>query len=54
MYESTTNNSRLDKALLIWRAGQPFFVRKDFEQPASAEQVRKLREFSSDLSRALE
>lgn len=38
---------------LIWRGDQPFFVGKGFEQPASAEQVEKIRAFASDLERAL-
>jgi len=40
-------------AALIWRGDQPFFVGKGFEQPASAEQVQKIRSFASDLANAL-
>jgi hypothetical protein len=41
-------------AALVWRGDQPFFVGKGFEQPASAEQVQKIRSFASDLSNALQ
>jgi hypothetical protein len=40
-------------AALIWRGDQAFFTGKGFEQPASAEQVQKLRAFASDLGKAL-
>ena len=40
-------------AALIWRGDQPFFVAKGFEQPASPEQVQKIRSFASDLANAL-
>jgi hypothetical protein len=40
-------------AALVWRGDQAFFVGKGFEQPASAEQVEKLRAFAGDLGRAL-
>jgi hypothetical protein len=40
-------------AALIWRDDQAFFVGKGFEQPASAEQVQKIRAFASDLENAL-
>jgi hypothetical protein len=40
-------------AALMWRGDQAFFVGKGFEQPASAEQVEKLRAFAGDLGRAL-
>jgi hypothetical protein len=41
-------------AALIWRGGdQPFFVGKGFEQPASAEEVQKIRSFATDLASAL-
>ena len=38
---------------LIWRGDQAFFVGKGFEQPASSEQVEKIRAFASDLASAL-
>ena len=38
-------------AALIWRGDQAFFVGKGFEQPASAEQVQKLRAFAADLEK---
>ena len=40
-------------AALIWRGDQAFFVGKGFEQPASPEQVQKIRSFASDLANAL-
>ncbi len=40
-------------AALIWRGEQAFFVGKGFEQPASAEEIRKLRAFACDLEQAL-
>ena len=40
-------------AALIWRGGQAFFAGKGFEQPASPEQVQKIRAFASDLENAL-
>jgi hypothetical protein len=41
-------------AALIWRGDQPFFTGKGFEQPASPEQVQKIRAFASDLANALQ
>ena len=41
-------------AALVHRDGAPFFVAKDFEQRATAEQVTVLRAFQADLERALE
>jgi hypothetical protein len=38
---------------LIWRGDQAFFVGKGFEQPASPEEVQKIRAFASDLKHAL-
>ncbi|HYL77832.1 MAG TPA: hypothetical protein VEU96_26700 [Bryobacteraceae bacterium] len=38
-------------AALIWRAGQPFFIGKGYDQPATAEQVQKLRAFTADLDK---
>jgi hypothetical protein len=38
---------------LIWRGDQACFVGKGFEQPASSEQVEKIRAFASDLASAL-
>ena len=40
-------------AALIWRGDQAFFAGKGFEQPASSEQVQKIRAFASDLENAL-
>jgi hypothetical protein len=40
-------------APLTWRGDQAFFTGKGFEQPASKEQVQKLRAFASDLENAL-
>ena len=40
-------------AALIWRGDQAFFTGKRFEQPASPEQVQKIRAFASDLAAAL-
>ena len=40
-------------AALVWRSGLPFFVGKGFEQPATADQVRDLRKFTTDLEAAL-
>ena len=40
-------------AALIWRGDQAFFVGKGFEQPASPEQVQKIRAFAADLTNAL-
>jgi hypothetical protein len=40
-------------AALIWRGDQAFFTAKGLEQPASAEQVQKLRAFGADLEKAL-
>ena len=40
-------------AALIWRGDQAFFACKGFEQPASPEQVQKIRAFASDLENAL-
>jgi hypothetical protein len=40
-------------AALIWRGDQAFFAGKGFEQPASPEEVQKIRAFASDLEGAL-
>ncbi len=40
-------------AMLVWRQEEPFFVLHKNETPASAEQVAALRQFASDLERAL-
>jgi hypothetical protein len=40
-------------AALIWRGDQAFFAGKGFEEPASTEQVQKLRAFGADLENAL-
>ena len=40
-------------ALLVWRDGSPFFVGRNIEQPAAAEQVTQLRAFAGDVERAL-
>jgi hypothetical protein len=41
-------------AALIWRGDHAFFTGKGLEQPASPEQVQKLRAFASDLANALQ
>lgn len=38
---------------LIWRGGDPYFVAKGFEQPATVEQVDQLRAFQKDLQESL-
>jgi hypothetical protein len=40
-------------APLVWRSAEPFFVLKDFTEPASPAQVDSLRRFSTDLAKAL-
>jgi hypothetical protein len=40
-------------AALIWRGDQAFFAGKGFEQPASADEVQKIRAFATDLANAL-
>ena len=40
-------------AALIWRGDRAFFAARSFEQPASPEQVQKIRAFASDLEIAL-
>jgi len=40
-------------AALVWRTDQAFFVGKGFEQPATAEQVQKLRNFARELEQAI-
>jgi len=40
-------------AALVWRGDRGFFVGKGFEQPATEEQVQKLRAFAKDLERAI-
>jgi hypothetical protein len=40
-------------APLLYKGGQPFFVAKGFEQPASEDQVSELRRFQADLRAAL-
>jgi len=40
-------------SMLMWRGEKAFFVAKQHEQEATAEQVEALRRFSSDLERAL-
>jgi hypothetical protein len=40
-------------AALIWRGDQAFFIGKGFEQPASPDEVQKIRAFASDLANAL-
>jgi hypothetical protein len=40
-------------AALVWRGGQGFFVGKGFEQPATEEQVRKIRAFATALEQAI-
>ena len=40
-------------AALIWRGDAAFFVGKGFDQPATPDQVSKIRAFASDLAAAL-
>lgn len=40
-------------AALVWRRGKPYFLAKDFVQPATEGQIAKLREFAADLRAAL-
>jgi hypothetical protein len=40
-------------AALVWRADRAFFQGRGFEQPATDEQVQKLRSFALDLERAI-
>jgi hypothetical protein len=40
-------------AALVWRGSEARFAGKGFEQPASPEQVQKIRAFSADLENAL-
>jgi hypothetical protein len=40
-------------AALIWRDGSAFFVGKGIELPASPEQIKLLRDFTTDLTAAL-
>lgn len=40
-------------AALAWKGADAFFVAHSFEQPATAEQVAKLRAFERDLREAL-
>lgn len=40
-------------AALVWRGDQGFFIAREFQQPASAEQVQQIRSFATDLAGAL-
>ncbi|MGH9719341.1 MAG: hypothetical protein ACRD8O_03960 [Bryobacteraceae bacterium] len=40
-------------AMLIWRGERGFFVAKNFEQPATDNQIQRLRKFDGDLKTAL-
>ncbi len=40
-------------APLVWRGTQPWFVAKGFEQPATEEEIERLRSFQTDLESAL-
>jgi hypothetical protein len=40
-------------APLVLRGAAPFFVAKGFEEPATAEEVEKIRRFQADLKYAL-
>jgi hypothetical protein len=40
-------------AALVWRAGEPWFVARGFEQRATPEQVTSIRSFANDLEYAL-
>lgn len=41
-------------AALLWRGDRGCFVARGFEQPASPEQVEKIRSFATDLAQALQ
>jgi len=40
-------------AVLVWRAGEPWFVRKTFERLATTEEVATMLHFAADLEAAL-
>lgn len=40
-------------AALIWRGANPYFAARDFQRPATNEEVETLRTFSADLEAAL-
>ncbi len=40
-------------AALVWRSGRAYFVARGFEQPATDEQVKKIRTFADDLENVL-
>ncbi len=40
-------------AALVWKSEVPWFVAKDFEQRATADQVSSIRNFANDLQYAL-
>jgi hypothetical protein len=41
-------------AALVWRAGTPWFMARDFEQRATDDEVVKIRKFAHDLEYALQ
>ena len=41
-------------ACLVWRGTDAFFVAKNFEQQATAEQISGLRQFDAELRQALQ
>jgi hypothetical protein len=40
-------------APVMWRHEQAFFVLKDFEEPATSDQIAQIRSFQRDLEAAL-
>ena len=40
-------------AALVWRGGKAYFIARGFQQPATDEQIEKIRTFADDLERAL-
>jgi hypothetical protein len=40
-------------AALVWRRGKAYFIARGLEQPATDQQVEKIRAFADDLERAL-
>jgi hypothetical protein len=39
---------------LVWRGSQAFFIARNFEQPATAQQVSELRSFSGIVKNCIE
>lgn len=40
-------------AALVWRQSQPYFAARDFQRPATPEEVASLRTFAAELETAL-